>query len=275
MDEQSGAMLLTRCPGCATTFRVSSEQLGMAGGRVRCGACERVFHAVEYRVEEPHEETTGPFDDINQDYITRLLSDAPAPEAPPPDAGFPVPATPPPLPAIDIGLPALADTRPAWQRYGWTAGVLFATLLLGLQWAWLERARLSQDLRYRPFYEKGCALLGCAVPPFRDPGMIRSESLLIRAAPERPGTLLVDAVFTNDSAYAQPWPALEIRFTDMNGKLVAARVFTPAQYLAHAGGAPQTFASRTSQRAHLEILDPGDHAVNYEMRLHEPPLETK
>ncbi|MBV1919603.1 MAG: zinc-ribbon domain-containing protein [Pseudomonadales bacterium] len=35
MSEQ----LLTKCPHCATTFRLSQQQLEIAGGAVRCGAC--------------------------------------------------------------------------------------------------------------------------------------------------------------------------------------------------------------------------------------------
>lgn len=36
---------LTRCPNCATLFRVSDAQLALRGGRVRCGNCSFVFNA--------------------------------------------------------------------------------------------------------------------------------------------------------------------------------------------------------------------------------------
>jgi predicted Zn finger-like uncharacterized protein len=38
-------MLLTRCPECDTTFRVTDETLNKASGRVRCGRCASVFNA--------------------------------------------------------------------------------------------------------------------------------------------------------------------------------------------------------------------------------------
>ncbi len=41
---------VTRCPGCATSFRVSEAQLNIAGGRVRCGQCMHVFSALEHVV---------------------------------------------------------------------------------------------------------------------------------------------------------------------------------------------------------------------------------
>lgn len=37
--------LLTRCPHCDTRFRVTSEQLKIADGKVRCGHCMEVFDA--------------------------------------------------------------------------------------------------------------------------------------------------------------------------------------------------------------------------------------
>lgn len=43
--------LLTKCPHCGTTFRLTQAQLQIAGGAVRCGACYQVFHASEHIVK--------------------------------------------------------------------------------------------------------------------------------------------------------------------------------------------------------------------------------
>lgn len=45
--------MLTRCPTCDTAFRITPEQLKIRAGQVRCGACQRVFSALETLVEEP------------------------------------------------------------------------------------------------------------------------------------------------------------------------------------------------------------------------------
>jgi predicted Zn finger-like uncharacterized protein len=42
-------MLLTRCPECDTTFRVTDETLKKASGQVRCGRCASVFNAYAER----------------------------------------------------------------------------------------------------------------------------------------------------------------------------------------------------------------------------------
>lgn len=44
--------MLTRCPHCETTFRVTAEQLKARRGQVRCGACRGVFDALGSLVEE-------------------------------------------------------------------------------------------------------------------------------------------------------------------------------------------------------------------------------
>ena len=45
--------MLTRCPACATHFRVTPDQLKARSGRVRCGECQQVFNALDTLIEEP------------------------------------------------------------------------------------------------------------------------------------------------------------------------------------------------------------------------------
>jgi predicted Zn finger-like uncharacterized protein len=44
--------MLTQCPSCQTTFRVTSEILRVAQGQVRCGRCQTQFDALERLLEE-------------------------------------------------------------------------------------------------------------------------------------------------------------------------------------------------------------------------------
>lgn len=53
-------MLLTRCPHCATVFRVSEEQLAARNGRVRCGQCRTAFNASEHLLPHSVEESPAP-----------------------------------------------------------------------------------------------------------------------------------------------------------------------------------------------------------------------
>ena len=74
--------MFTQCPDCQTTFRVSTQVLQQAGGRVRCGGCGTAFNALEHLSEddqhqaEPEdqaaEQTTAP-DDFTTGYNKELL----------------------------------------------------------------------------------------------------------------------------------------------------------------------------------------------------------
>ena len=48
----------SQCPQCHTAFRVSEDQLELAGGKVRCGQCMHVFIASEHFIEEPPADST-------------------------------------------------------------------------------------------------------------------------------------------------------------------------------------------------------------------------
>ncbi|RTL50640.1 MAG: DUF3426 domain-containing protein [Rhodocyclaceae bacterium] len=52
--------MLTRCPSCTTTFRVTPEQLKVRLGRVRCGQCQAVFNALDSLVEEAPQTAVPP-----------------------------------------------------------------------------------------------------------------------------------------------------------------------------------------------------------------------
>lgn len=54
--------MLTQCPACHTSFRITSSILRVAHGQVRCGRCDTQFDAIQHLVEEEelrHEDTVG------------------------------------------------------------------------------------------------------------------------------------------------------------------------------------------------------------------------
>ncbi|MBI2309050.1 MAG: DUF3426 domain-containing protein [Rhodocyclales bacterium] len=97
--------MLTCCPFCHTTFRVTPEQLKARAGKVRCGKCQGVFNALDSLADTaPATETpapapqapviaaaTAPAPDTNDDEtasisaenVDILLEPEPSPPAPP------------------------------------------------------------------------------------------------------------------------------------------------------------------------------------------------
>ena len=52
--------MLTQCPNCETTFRVTSEILRVAQGQVRCGRCQTQFDALQRLIEERPQGAAAP-----------------------------------------------------------------------------------------------------------------------------------------------------------------------------------------------------------------------
>jgi len=52
MSGRKQALMHTRCPACGTVFRVTSEQLRLKAGTVRCGHCRSVFNAFDGLVSD-------------------------------------------------------------------------------------------------------------------------------------------------------------------------------------------------------------------------------
>lgn len=84
----------TRCPVCATVFRVTSEQLRLKAGKVRCGHCQAVFNA---------------FDELQQDesFVETCII-VPAPVAEPVPEALSEPA--PPAGTAESGREAIEDS---------------------------------------------------------------------------------------------------------------------------------------------------------------------
>jgi predicted Zn finger-like uncharacterized protein len=52
--------MYTQCPHCQTLFRIRSEQLKIAAGRVRCCQCHQIFNALDSLQETPADHGTKP-----------------------------------------------------------------------------------------------------------------------------------------------------------------------------------------------------------------------
>ena len=92
----------------------------------------------------------------------------------------------------------------------------------------------------------------------------------MRSHPDFTGALVVDAILYNRAAFAQPFPLLEIRFADINGKLLASRSFKPSEYLSGELAGQAQMPPQVPIHIALDILDPGAQAVNYSLGFHSP-----
>jgi predicted Zn finger-like uncharacterized protein len=249
--------LITRCPGCATAFRVVPGQLSARAGRVRCGKCGTVFDGIKALVEEGSEPLLlepspqlGLFDPSRRPDPGAMRDDTE------------------PLPAF-----MAEDLRPPRRALWWTLSVL-AMLLLAGQAVYQYRTEIAGAAPWtRAPLAAACRLLRCEVPLPRQIGLLSIDSYEVRADPRRDGVIVLDAVIRNRAPFPQAYPALQFALTDDAGRHVVSRVLAPRDYLgaeeaagligkgiAPSGEAPLTVyfeTSRTPARGYrLELFYP-------------------
>ena len=81
---------------------------------------------------------------------------------------------------------------------------------------------------------------------------------------------MVDAILYNRAPFSQPYPLLELRFADLNGKMIASRRFKSGEYLSGDLAGKAEMPPQTPIHIALDILDPGPKAVNYSLSFHSP-----
>ena len=399
--------LQTQCPQCETRFRVTDEQLGIAGGKVRCGNCMHVFNAVEHQVlpetekpapaqnddppsghddedddlvfeDNPEEDATErnytggkltfsedelsdsfrefeqgdkpgygaedsgeltPQDDESWAEAILQEDDTPSEEAaqepaqataqpqrgefegqpfsgidakPEPDPGFndfslsateeerltsPEPSALREPPASKepsaTKQSSASEKRPhekaepeasadlyqnlrhepvsvsggsgRLRKTLWSLAILALTGLLVAQVTWFQFDRLAAIPQLRPYYEQACELAGCELEPLVNVEAIESRKLVVRTNPDNRSQLIVDAVMVNRAGFEQPYPAIALTFSNLNGDVVAQSTFTPDEYLANGNQASPMLPKDTPVRIAITIRDPGRDAVNYNL----------
>ena len=180
----------------------------------------------------------------------------------------------------DADLPDLSEdplelqwqkSRSSWgKRLLWSLLVLIAALTLAGQYVAYHFDELARQDAYRPWFQQFCPVAGCEVPSKVDIALIKSSNLVVRSHPQFSGALIVDAIIYNRAPFSQPFPLLELRFADLDGKLIASRRFKPSEYLSGDLAGQSDMPPQTPIHIALDILDPGSKAVNYSLSFQSP-----
>lgn len=154
-------------------------------------------------------------------------------------------------------------SRPARnERRLLTIGIAALALLLLLQLLLADRARLAADAGWRPLVSGTCRLLGCDVPPWREPTAFTMIERDVRAHPGTPGALRVSATFRNDARWPQAWPTLLLTLSDVDGRVVGARAFAPGDYLDASAAATQLAPGQRASVA-FDVREPAPDIVAF------------
>ncbi|GAB2512176.1 DUF3426 domain-containing protein [Microbulbifer agarilyticus] len=153
---------------------------------------------------------------------------------------------------------------PTWL---WALGSLLLMLGLAAQVAYFGFDTLSKREPWRNLYAQICPYIGCTLPPQVDINAIHTANLVVRSHPTIPGALAVEAVLLNRAPFDQPFPSLQLRFTDLKNSPVASRRFSPRDYLRGELSGRRLMPAGNPVHIALDIVDPGADAVNYELRI--------
>ncbi|WP_439870992.1 DUF3426 domain-containing protein [Pseudomonas syringae] len=161
--------------------------------------------------------------------------------------------------------------KPRWgRRSAWGLLILLALAGLAVQYVWYHFDQLARQDQYRPWFQQICPQIGCKVPSKVDISQLKSSNLVVRSHPEFQGALVVDAIIYNRAPFSQPFPLLELRFSDTGGQLIASRRFKPSEYLSGEMAGKEEMPPQTPIHIALDILDPGAKAVNYSLNFRSP-----
>ena len=279
--------MLTRCPNCETTFRVTPEQLKARQGRVRCGECQEVFNALDTLVEAapaampaaamPEEVTPNSREDDNVAPVETApiaenaeeptpaaevapdLSHGPpmappaeAPEAPKAPEDLEVEPEPEAPTSAANGDWAAAASPARRRRWPWALGIVATALVLAMQAIMhfrTEIAVLHPDAR--PLLLAACETFGCKLLLPRKAELMSIETSDLH--PEANGKLTLTATLKNRAPFAQEHPHLELTLTDTADKALVRRVLAPADYLSTAARAEAGFAAGKETPVDLSV----------------------
>jgi predicted Zn finger-like uncharacterized protein len=301
--------MLTRCPHCQTAFRVTSEQLKLRQGQVRCGECRGVFDALESLADElpavltavpepepaaaallPEPEAEPEAGDVpepepevspeTEPETEPELAVEPEPEpeaglAPEPGAELQEASQPEPLEEEDV---ATADGAwdgpqdlppPAPRRWPRIAGTLALVLLALGQLLFIYRVELAV---LAPGLRP--VLAGaCDLFGCAVPRPRKPELASIESsdlAPEEKEQLLLTATLRNRAPFDQEYPHLELTLTDARDAAILRKVLAPADYLPADQSPAAGFAARGEVAVRLLLEAKGVPAVGYRLYLFYP-----
>ncbi|HHI91915.1 MAG TPA: DUF3426 domain-containing protein [Gammaproteobacteria bacterium] len=157
----------------------------------------------------------------------------------------------------------------------WIIGSLLLMFTLVSQVIYHSRDELAKDAALRPWLIQMCAVLNCTLSQPYDIKQIEIIGRDVRSHPSADNALIVSTTLINTATFAQPFPLLTMVFSDINGKKIAQRRFTPREYLSNTVDLNTGMTPDMPIRIDLELVDPGKAAVNYEFHAEIDPRQTR
>jgi predicted Zn finger-like uncharacterized protein len=233
--------MITKCPACATLFRVTPEQLQAHQGQVRCGRCMTVFDglvalsALPEAAPEAAARSESEVGGFKLEPVEPATATATAQSPPVRVAGTahgekgygPAPQQ------LSLDEELFPDPSQTRRDRLWAVGAALLVFALAGQAAYYYRAELAvQYPGLKPYLVKLCDALQCKVLPPQRPRQIAIEASDMQSIdPARPGLIQLTATLRNYAGHDLGYPALDLVLTNTKEHTLARRVFLPKDYL--------------------------------------------
>lgn len=162
---------------------------------------------------------------------------------------------------------AMASKRSLWVNLALSLVAIVAIAGIAAQLLYFQFDSLARDPQWRQSYALICEKLGCTLPDQFRLEDIQASHLAVKTHPYYTKSLIVDVIITNHADIAQPFPNIELFFTNTEDKVIAARKFAPTDYLRGELQHARLMTQRQPVHIAIEIDDPGRLASGYRMQL--------
>ena len=248
----------TTCLHCGSVFRITAGQLDMADGQVRCGQCHQVFNALltlestidqDQPLQQADEPTAA---EAMADLLERREGPAQGRRA---EDRRKV--------TLNEAMYGEESSHPsAFRQILWLAGIVSLLVISVVQAVYYQRYPLIASSQYQHQILSLCQLLPCDETRFSSLAQIELTERNVYTHPTRDDALMITGSFINRAGFSQPIPSLLISLSDIQGNLIANRLFKPQEYLTDKS--LQRMLPSKAITFRLEILDPGNAALTYE-----------
>lgn len=262
--------MFTRCPGCHTVHPLNAALLAQGNGLYRCGKCNKVSNALQ-----------GLFDNWPEAGATPTSGQAGNRQPPilgaPREPGEAEPAAPPrELSEEEAALLRAAgfSNRPGNRREqpggrkAWAAAAIVLAAVTLMNLFFVSGDALLAQAPVRAALQAIGAVDAPPEPVHRNLDLLHLASSEMHSHPTLDETLVLNATIVNRADRKQPLPALQVTLFDAQNQPLASRVFAPEEYLAARSDGDAGMPPGAYFPVIMELLDPGDHAVGFEMKFH-------
>jgi len=234
-----------QCPYCRTINEYDHTSI-LSSGNLNCHHCQAIIHIPPI------------FDSIFSTPSPQVTEIHTSREEPPDDALL-----------TDADILKLNDDYQSPMHSGypsvwWIFAILALLLVFILQYSYFMRNELARHAVLRPWLEQLCILATCEIPMRKDIKKIIILNREIRGATDSKNILQVNITIKNIAPHRQPFPKIQLTFSDINGNIIAYRRFTPDEYLTKQIDQTKGMKPQVPVLASLQILDPGRNAVTFE-----------